>query len=152
MMKSRPSEMLRETLLISTSITNPTILSVLSEYIVLYFAKECAALIGNKEYKREDKRLGCGSFGETYVQISENVDNGTANYGLISYTIPDYANTVSAKFFYGNSMSNNSTTSTNVNIEARWGAYNQTGAVTGITFLNLTGNFTSGNYYIYGVK
>jgi hypothetical protein len=78
-------------------------------------------------------------------------DNSVAN-GLQQIIIPDYANTSTWKFFTTKSMTNNATTTTNLNYTKMFGAYNQTGAITAITLLPDSGNFTSGDYILYGVS
>jgi hypothetical protein len=78
-------------------------------------------------------------------------DNSAAN-GLQQIIIPDYANTSTWKFFTTKSMTNNATTTTNLNYTKMFGAYNQTGAITAITLLPDSGNFTSGDYILYGVS
>lgn len=78
-------------------------------------------------------------------------DNSSAN-GLSQITIPDYANTTTWKWFVVKNLTNNATTATNLNYTKMFGAYNQTGAITDITLLPDGGNFTSGDYILYGVK
>lgn len=94
-----------------------------------------------------------GAPGETSIESSNGSDNTVTTYGLISLTIYDYANTTTAKILQGISMVNDYATTTNGYYYGINGWYNQTAAISGVTFLNQTGgNFTSGNYYVYGVK
>jgi hypothetical protein len=94
-----------------------------------------------------------GAPGETSIEASNGSDNSVVTYGLISLTIYDYANTTTAKILQGISMVNDYATTTNGYYYGINGWYNQTSAITGVTFLNQTGgNFTSGNYYVYGVQ
>ena len=94
-----------------------------------------------------------GAPSETSIESSNGSDNSVTTFGLISLTIYDYANTTTAKILQGISMVNDYTTTTNGYYYGVNGWYNQTSAITGVTFLNQTGgNFTSGNYYVYGVK
>jgi hypothetical protein len=85
------------------------------------------------------------------MSFNPAIDNGasTATAVLI---VPDYANTATWKQCYWNSLTNNSTTPTSGDINRGTGVYNQTSAISSLTFLMSTGNFTSGNYYVYGVK
>jgi hypothetical protein len=84
--------------------------------------------------------------------ISPVSDNG-ANSNLTALTIYDYSNTATWKAYQGNvSVTANPTTSTNFNANIRQGYYNQTAAITSLTFLPDTGNFTSGTVFVYGVK
>lgn len=78
-------------------------------------------------------------------------DNTTAN-GLQIIDIDDYANATTWKIVEGVSITNNATTSANFNYERTIGLHNQTAAITSITLLNNSGNFTSGDYTLYGVK
>jgi hypothetical protein len=94
-----------------------------------------------------------GAPAETSIESSNGSDNSVTTYGLISLTIYDYANTTTAKILQGISMVNDYATTTNGYYYGINGWYNQTTAITGVTFLNQTGgNFTSGNYYVYGVQ
>jgi len=91
------------------------------------------------------------TFNTNKIQIANGQDNATSQ-GLITFTIPDYANTTTWKTVDVNtSITNNATTTTNFNSLFYYGGvYNQTGAITTITFLYSAGNITSGNYYVYG--
>ena len=85
----------------------------------------------------------------SYYPITEGDDNTNAQ-GLHVVDIADYANTATWKFWTVVGIGNNATTSTNYNFKWSWGAYNLTGAITAIELY--CDNFTSGNYYLYGVK
>ena len=91
------------------------------------------------------------SFSENKIRISSSTSI-TANQGLITCEIPDYANTVTWKMLWSDSIINNNTTNTNVNYARYWGAYNQTSAISSIQLVTEAAGFTSGNYYLYGVK
>jgi hypothetical protein len=91
------------------------------------------------------------SFNSTTSVLYGPNDNSSAN-GLTQITIPDYANTTTWKWFVVKNLTNNATTATNLNYTKMFGAYNQTGAITDITLLPDGGNFTSGDYILYGVK
>lgn len=89
---------------------------------------------------------------ETSIEITQGADNSVVTFNLAVINIPDYANTSTAKFVDSVALVNDSTTTTQGYLVRNLGWYNQVGAVTGITFLNQTGgNFTSGDYIIYGV-
>lgn len=91
------------------------------------------------------------AFTETSTQAIFNVDNAVSQ-GLATMLISDYANTVTYKSWFTQFLGNNSTTSTNFNTAVGWnGFYKSTSAISTVTFLPTAGNFTSGNYYIYGV-
>ena len=90
-------------------------------------------------------------FGDTSMNVASGNDNSVAT-GLIYITIPDYANTVTWKYFNALSVQVNATTTTSGNFQHRFGAYNQTTAVTEINLLSSSGNLTSGDYILYGVS
>jgi hypothetical protein len=91
------------------------------------------------------------SFGQTYLEFSNAQDNSVAT-NLSYFTIPDYANTTTWKMLQGFSIQVNATTTTNFNILPLSSFYNQTAAISSITFLGLNANFTGGTVYVYGVK
>lgn len=91
------------------------------------------------------------SFGQTYLEFSNAQDNSVAT-NLSYFTIPDYANTTTWKMLQGFSIQVNATTTTNFNILPLSSFYNQTAAITSITFFGSNANFTGGTVYVYGVK
>jgi hypothetical protein len=93
------------------------------------------------------------AFDVSYIELqSYTIDNATSQ-GINIIDIPDYANSTTWKFCVSNNFNNNSTTSTNVNIDSLYkGIYNQTPAITQLNLFMSSGNFTSGNYYLYGIK
>ena len=94
-----------------------------------------------------------GAPASTFIEASNGADNSVVTFNLTDFIIPNYANTTTAKFLKGQSLVNDYTTTANGYWYAIGGWYNQTGAITGITFLNVNGgNFTSGDYIIYGVN
>jgi hypothetical protein len=105
----------------------------------------------NTRYSYANGNTGVMTFGETYMAFNPAIDNGTSSATAV-LTVPDYANTSTWKQCYWNSLTNNSTTATSGDINRGTGVYNQTSAISSLTFLMSTGNFTSGNYYVYGVK
>jgi len=91
------------------------------------------------------------TFNATSVGLTYGMDNVTQT-GLISITIPDYANTSTWKLAIINSVVNDSTTATSVVNQFIYGIYNQTGAITSLDFFFNTGNITSGSVFLYGVQ
>jgi hypothetical protein len=85
------------------------------------------------------------------VEIVSDTDNGTSN-GLVQLTFFDYANTTTAKYAIGSSFNNNITTPTQINARTRQLFYNQTAAISSLSFFPDSGNFTSGTVFVYGVK
>jgi hypothetical protein len=90
-------------------------------------------------------------YNSTYIQISSNNDNAVSQ-SLIVVNVYDYKNTVTWKTNDTRSLANDTTTTTSYKAYNSFGAYNQTGAITDITLLAVTGNLTSGSVLLYGVK
>lgn len=91
------------------------------------------------------------TFGETAFNIAPGNDNSVAN-GLAATWIYDYANTATWKMIESVSVGVNATTTTSGNIMQLMGAYNQTSAVSSISFVVETGTITSGTVLLYGVN
>mgnify|MGYP003352557385 CR=1 FL=1 len=94
------------------------------------------------------------SFSNTsWNNLSYNQDNGsTPNSSLMRLTFIDYANTTTLKVVELYSVTNNETTTSNINYTTGIAIVRTTSAVSSIQLFCSTGNFTSGNYYLYGVK
>jgi hypothetical protein len=105
----------------------------------------------NTRYNYSNGNTGALTFTETYMGFQPSIDNGASNATAV-LIVPDYANTTTWKQCYWNSLTNNSTTATTGDINRGTGIYNQTGAISSLTFFMSTGNLTSGDYYVYGVK
>ena len=91
------------------------------------------------------------TFNSTEIYVSEGSDNTDAQ-GILRLDIPDYANATTWKYLTSFGITNSHTTSTQARSNMTSGGYNQTGAITGITLLPSSGNFTSGTAYLYGVS
>lgn len=91
------------------------------------------------------------TWGGTAVQITLANDNAVSN-GLTWLTINDYANTTTWKTSYSSSISNDATTTTSYLYRLRVGYYNQTNAITSLSFFASSGNITSGTFLLYGVR
>jgi hypothetical protein len=89
------------------------------------------------------------AFSQTSVIMATGNDNSVAN-GLIIIDIPSYSNTTTWKIANSRNITVDATTTTSFNIQNRIGAYNQTAAISSLSFIPSTGNFTSGNYTVYG--
>jgi hypothetical protein len=88
---------------------------------------------------------------QTSVNFVPAADSGVSQ-GFSILDVYDYANTVTWKTSYGQCFTNNPTTTTNFNTYSAPGIYTSTSAITSITLLTSSGNFTSGTAYLYGVK
>lgn len=91
------------------------------------------------------------TFERTEIQLQVAQDNGASN-NLTQIDIFDYTNTTTWKLFDSIALGNNATNPTSLDLTRNWGAYNQTGAISSITLFPASGNFTSGDYILYGVK
>ena len=92
------------------------------------------------------------SFAYTFMrQITEISDNTVAT-GLTVTDFYDYTNTTTWKMAKTMSLTNNATTTTNLNFLMMNAFYNQLDAISSLTFLCESGNMTSGTVYLYGVK
>jgi hypothetical protein len=72
--------------------------------------------------------------------------------GLIVWDIYDYTNTATRKIALAQHAYNGSITTTNINFELAHYYYNQTNAITSLTLLPSSGNFTSGTALLYGIS
>lgn len=92
------------------------------------------------------------TFGNSSMGFAPDQDNATAT-GLTILDVFDYANTDTWKVAHTSSITNDATApTTNFNWNRRYHVYNQTGAITEINLIPSSGNFTSGNYFLYGVS
>jgi hypothetical protein len=111
---------------------------------------------GANRYKGDLSWSDAGGDGITFDSNKWSVDvRGTDNTtatGLYYFTIPNYANTTTWKIITGLGFSQNYTTTTNFNHGTFRSVYNQTAAISSLTFFPNSGNFTSGTILLYGVK
>jgi hypothetical protein len=91
------------------------------------------------------------AFDGTGMRASANNDNSVGT-GLISISIPDYANTVTWKFMLSDSIMTNATTTTSFSYTRLMGAYNQTGAITELNIYPSAGTIGAGTYFLYGAN
>jgi len=106
----------------------------------------------NRHYEGTDTTpISNAAFDATFGYIGGPSSN-TVDDNLIVAWIPEYANTTTWKFCYSRNLSSNNTTPTNLNYRKFLTLYNQLTAITSFTLANSSGNFTSGDYYVYGVK
>jgi hypothetical protein len=102
-------------------------------------------------YRQTSETTGTATFSQNYIALTSNQDNAVSN-GFIKLEIIDYANTATWKICQSTGWTNDATTTTsNVNF-ATFGVYNQTGAITSLTFFYNGGNITSGTVLLYGVN
>jgi hypothetical protein len=89
-------------------------------------------------------------FDDGSVTIVNEQDSGTDN-GMGTVLVNGYTLSTWKKFAV-ESITNNATTPTNVNLRFLWSASNITAAISSLTFFSDSGNMTSGTVYVYGVK
>jgi hypothetical protein len=104
-----------------------------------YIEKDTMASSGNQAYSISSAVLSNGS------------DNGVGN-GLVIVDVYDYANATTLKRYDTRAITNNPTTTANLNLRMGFGVFNSTSAITGIALAPSSGNFTSGTAFLYGVK
>ena len=117
--------------------------------LVLRFNGDSAARYRDTNYSTT--LGGSGTFSGTYLTLGQAQDNAVTQ-SIYKFEIPDYANTTTWKMMNAYGFSNNDTTPTNAVFGTCLGAYNQTGAITSLSFLSSSGNITSGTVLLYGVK
>ena len=91
------------------------------------------------------------TFGATFISITDG-GNSSSDNALAVIDINEYANTTTRKFVQFYSIVAANADAANAKISGANGAYNQTDAITGLTFLPDSGTFAGGTYFIYGVK
>ena len=91
------------------------------------------------------------SFNSTQISTGDDTSS-TTNNGEIYITISDYANTATWKTAEIITVSSDGTTPTLLRRILSYGTYNQTGAISSITFLSSSGNLSAGSVLLYGVK
>ena len=88
---------------------------------------------------------------QTFAIMGDGQYNSSSN-SLMQVFIPDYANATTVKMLLSYSITNNGITPANFQMNRYANVYDQTGAITTLTFFPNAGNFTSGEALIYGVK
>jgi len=91
------------------------------------------------------------TFARTSMQLNEANDNSVAT-GFNWIRIPDYANTTTWKTTTSVGITVDSSTTTSFRSRFNVGLYNQTTAITELNFFMSSGNITSGDFLLYGVK
>jgi hypothetical protein len=91
------------------------------------------------------------TYGSTSLEITSNANTSTAE-GLGVAILYDYTNSVTWKIGDNFSVVNQQASAADGNTNIYKLFYGQTGAITSITLFPNTGNFTSGEVLLYGVK
>jgi len=106
----------------------------------------------NTRYVARATNTSMQSFNATSLPVGNNGDNSTStSFGVVD--IYDYANTTTWKYARVQyAMADGESSTSLVNMYNWSTVYNQTGAITTLTFFPSSGNFSSGSILIYGVK
>ena len=99
-----------------------------------------------------DAVVAAGALAFTGAQMVFNTLSNSTSSMLSVMNVLEYANTSTWKMLINDAVANDTTTTTQFKYRRFYGLYNQTAAITSITLLMSSGNFTSGNYYLYGVQ
>lgn len=91
------------------------------------------------------------AFDATFLYMGGQ-NSSSASEALCIMTFWDYANTTTWKMQTGQAIMTDAANTANMEVFPMFGAWKNTGAINEINFAPTTGNFTSGDYYIYGVK
>jgi hypothetical protein len=102
-------------------------------------------------YSNNNYSGGTSTFPDSRWDVTGS-PNSAAGQAFTILTLPDYANAVTWKTCQSQSYQNNQTTNTSVNVQSGLHGYNQTGAITSLTFLAQSGNLSTGTVLLYGVK
>ena len=105
-------------------------------------------------YRTQDygaTNITAATFDSAFLKIIDDNDNSSSD-GLLEIQFTDYANTTTWKLGQVTGITNYSVTTTSLNITARVFAYNQTTAISSLTFIPESGTLTSGTVLLYGVK
>ena len=92
-----------------------------------------------------------GAWANTALALTDDSDNGASSMSAVT-TFYDYANALTYKIGESLSVVANPTTPANPQWQKRYQFWDDTSAITTITFLPASGNFTSGSILIYGVN
>lgn len=95
--------------------------------------------------------ITAATFDSAFLKIADDNDNSSSD-GLFEIQFTDYTNTTTWKLGQMYGITNYSGTSTSLNITARVFAYNQTSAISSLTFIPESGTLTSGTVLLYGEK
>ena len=91
------------------------------------------------------------TYGDTSIALNTNLSSTTI-VSLMDILIPNYANTDTRKMCYIKSLAANYFTTANIEFTDTNGLYNQTSAISELTFFASSGNLDGGTIYVYGVN
>jgi hypothetical protein len=123
--------------------------SINNNALAYYFNGDTAARYG--QANGASYATANDTFGNTSCSMGADTSS-TTTPGMATLTINDYTNTVTWKIGEGITNNSEGTTPTRFTRILSGGLYNQTVAITSITFKSTGGNLTSGTVLLYGVK
>jgi hypothetical protein len=98
-----------------------------------------------------DQIVSAGPLAFSAAQMETGGLSNSTSQTLMVFNVLDYANSATWKMYNADALFNDTTTTTQFKYRRFYGLYNQTAAISGMTLLMSSGNFTSGNYFLYGV-
>jgi hypothetical protein len=109
---------------------------------------------GTVYYSTTINSSGPQAFNSTRINLNPAAgqNNSATSNSLVVFNMPEYASTTTWKNGYGLSMMNDQTSSADFSWSWNMGFTNLTAAISSVTLLPQSGNFTSGTMLIYGVK
>jgi hypothetical protein len=119
---------------------------------VLYMRFNADATASRQRGVSSYGEIGPYAFNQAQIQISGGAASSTTSNALARISFPDYANTSSWKMCAIQSVQNDNGDPTTFYSYVANGYYNQTAAISSLSFFPNSGNFTSGSILLYGVK
>jgi hypothetical protein len=98
-----------------------------------------------------DYQSAAVTFGNTFIIIGGGISN-TTTQNFAVFDIFDYANATHWQLANGAMLMSDFGTPANAQMDGINGGYNQSAAITSITFLTSGANHSAGTYFIYGVN
>lgn len=95
---------------------------------------------------------GTSAFNGTFWDANSIGQDNAVTQSLGVWDIYDYTNTVTWKMARNQFGNNNAVTTTSVSYELSLHYYNQIDAITSLTLITRSGNFTSGTVLLYGIS
>jgi len=121
-----------------------------NSWLCLRLNGDTNARYSNYRTDQDNSGTSADGFPDSQFYLARN-DNSVAN-GLCVVQFNDYANAVTWKLGNGFGFTINPTTTTQINPFNKLFTYNQTTAISSVTVFPDSGNFTSGEVLLYGVK
>jgi hypothetical protein len=95
---------------------------------------------------------GGSTFNQPSAKLTDGGASSSSSNALISFNIPAYTNTTTWKFAWAQALAPTSANTANYFLTNYMALYNGTSAISSIELVPSAGNFTSGTFYVWGVK